>query len=412
MRLRKIPIGAVVCSAALAWLSGGTVAYAADGDKAGIAAAVRGTVQQVLFTAPSRIGRNVATGDAIHLGDRIVTDNTAGLQIMLQDQTTFTIGPNSSLTIDEFVYNPASHSGKLTASIARGTFRFVSGKIAENNPDGMTVKLPVASIGVRGTTAIGDTDGNSARVALVGQGDHNNVGRPPSRLIITAGSVVQVIYRAGFFVQIERTAPPATPTRTPPAMLQQWSELLAGLRAGDGRLIDRSRQEADRGEVDRRRVLVATGQAVAQALGPQARQSLLQRVADEHDRRVRDGNQLQLPHGVFLFASPVIPMSGTLSATYQFKYVLDFNAHRGYGDVEINTAGAFTPGTGNFQLLKDPFVERKLELREVGNVPGLPGNVLVDYRFTRDGIAHRVIYREGMSSTAAGQGLTPGVRIK
>ena len=43
----------------------------------------------------------------------------AGLQIMLLDGTTFSVGPNSSMVIDEFVFDPSSGTGKLTASISK-----------------------------------------------------------------------------------------------------------------------------------------------------------------------------------------------------------------------------------------------------------------------------------------------------
>ena len=72
------------------------------GTKAGVAAAVRGPVQQVSFRTPSAtVGRNVSSGDEIFLGDRIVTGPAGGLQVMLLDGTTFSIGPNSSMVIDE-----------------------------------------------------------------------------------------------------------------------------------------------------------------------------------------------------------------------------------------------------------------------------------------------------------------------
>lgn len=390
---------------------GASGVFAADGSKAGIAAAVRGNVQQILFSAPSQVGRNVATGDPIHLGDRIATDNMSGLQIMLQDQTTFTIGPNSSLTIDEFVYDPATQNGKLTATIRRGTFRFISGKIAEKNPDGMTVKLPVATIGVRGTTAMGETDGTDARIALAGQGENNNIGRPASRLMVRAGDVEQIIYRTGFFVEVGRNGVPTSPARVPPALQQKWGETLAGLRTGDGKTIDRNREESGRGDVDRSRVRAATGQGLAEALGPARLERNLQRVADEKDRRARGDHNLQQPFGVYSFNSPVVPMIGTATATYQFKYVVDFDTRKTYGEVKITTADDFTPGTGTFALVKNPLVERNIALREFGSVPGLPGDVLVDYRLTKAGINNRVVYREG-TLIAAGQDLTPGVRVK
>ena len=46
-------------------------------------------------------------------------------------------------------------SGKVTASVAKGVFRFITGKIARKKPEDMTVRLPTATIGIRGTIVAG-----------------------------------------------------------------------------------------------------------------------------------------------------------------------------------------------------------------------------------------------------------------
>ena len=189
--------------------------YAKIGDKAGVAGAVRGKVSQATYSsAKKKIGRKVASGDPIFLGDRITTGNQSGLQIMLLDRTTFTIGPDAEMMIDKFVYNPSSKSGSMSARIVKGTFRFVSGAIERNNPEGVTIKTPVATIGVRGTTVIGHTNGRNLLAILAGPGRHNNVGRPASRIIITAGGRRVVIFRSGFGTFVSGLgAKPSTPRR-------------------------------------------------------------------------------------------------------------------------------------------------------------------------------------------------------
>ncbi len=92
-------------------------------------------------------------------------------QILLLDETVFTIGPNSTIIIDKFVYDPKSQKGEIKASITQGVFRYVSGKIAAKNPDSVKVKLPTASIGFRGTIVGGSVGiaagGNKAHGAAV-----------------------------------------------------------------------------------------------------------------------------------------------------------------------------------------------------------------------------------------------------
>lgn len=192
-------------AAVLALGLAGTAApgLAAQGDKAGIAGAVRGAVQLVSYQTPTAtIGKKVASGDGIVLGDRIVTGPDAGLQIMLLDETTFTIGPNSSLVIDDFVYNPATGQGTISATVARGTFRFVSGKIARTQPENVNIKTPVAVIGIRGTTVVGRTDGQSLLVYLAGLGPNNAAGMRPSYIVIASGGSTCEIRREGFAISI------------------------------------------------------------------------------------------------------------------------------------------------------------------------------------------------------------------
>jgi hypothetical protein len=72
------------------------------------------------------------TGDAhvpITMGSRIVTGPNARLDLTLLDDTRFMIGPNSDFVVDEFVYDPSSSVAKVTASLAKGLFRWVTGKL-------------------------------------------------------------------------------------------------------------------------------------------------------------------------------------------------------------------------------------------------------------------------------------------
>ena len=69
----------------------------------------------------------------------------------------------------------------MTTQITRGTFRFMSGKLAKSSPNAMKVKLPSASLSIRGTQVAGivDEDGGS-QIILVGPGP-NSVGAAPLR---------------------------------------------------------------------------------------------------------------------------------------------------------------------------------------------------------------------------------------
>lgn len=238
-------LGSVI-AVGLILISSAAMAQTASTAQAGVAAAVRGEVRLIALSAQppagaAAVGRVIASGDRIFLGDQIETGPRAGLQIMLLDETIFTIGPNAAMVIDKFVYDPATNAGELTASIVKGAFRFVSGRIAKNNPSDMNVKLPVATIGIRGTAVAGEVvpatlnSPPSAEVILLGPGARNNADERAGRVIVgNAGSSVE-ISRPGFGTTIAGTqAPPTPPVRVPPGRIASLGGNLAGTgSAGD-----------------------------------------------------------------------------------------------------------------------------------------------------------------------------------
>ncbi len=138
----------------------------------GVVAASSGPVE-ISYVAPDgqSIGRVAGIGDPIYLDDEITTGPETSLQILLKDQTVFTIGPNAVLVFDEFIYDPSgTEAASLTASVKKGAFKFISGKISKKSPDAMTLKLPNATASIRGTTVAGrvDDDGDSNVFLLSG----------------------------------------------------------------------------------------------------------------------------------------------------------------------------------------------------------------------------------------------------
>jgi len=91
---------------------GSTPAFA-DGEQAGVAAAVRGEVQIVSLV--DQVGHQIQSGEPIFLGDEIKSGPQSGLQILLMDETVFTIGPESALSIDKFIYDPSTGVGSVSA---------------------------------------------------------------------------------------------------------------------------------------------------------------------------------------------------------------------------------------------------------------------------------------------------------
>src|SRR5437016_1390721 len=76
---------------------------------------------RVEATSPlMKAARRFSGGETVYLNDTIATDAQGGAKIQLLDDTSFTIGPNSSMVIDEFVYDSGAQAGKVSASILEG----------------------------------------------------------------------------------------------------------------------------------------------------------------------------------------------------------------------------------------------------------------------------------------------------
>lgn len=194
----------------LVGLAGG-VCRARAAVRIGSAGAVRALAQAV---AVDGTRRTLAVGFPVYLGDRIITDGNGRLQVQLLDETVFTMGPNSDMVLDEFVYDPPTSVGRVGAAIKKGVFRFVTGLIGKRNPASMKVTTSVGVIGIRGTDFVVST-GEAGLVIHVNEGA---VTFGPSDV---EGSVLIEAGRSGTFGQREAS--------TSPMSRATWDELVSSI---------------------------------------------------------------------------------------------------------------------------------------------------------------------------------------
>ncbi|MBI5202982.1 MAG: FecR domain-containing protein, partial [Elusimicrobia bacterium] len=152
----------------------------------GAAAGVKGRPMAVSEGQPA--GHVIESGKPVYMNDHVTTDANSRMQVMLKDETVFTLGPSSDMILDEFVYDPATQNGKVTATVTKGVFRFVTGKIAGNQPSNMKVKLPVGTIGIRGTIVAGLVSGNMCAAMLAGPGAGNNANAKAGAFNLSNGA--------------------------------------------------------------------------------------------------------------------------------------------------------------------------------------------------------------------------------
>ena len=110
----------------------------------------------VWATRADGIRVQLQAGDPVFQGDVLETSNDGLVGIVFVDESTFQLGGDGRMVLDELIYDPGTQDGLGTFSIVQGVFSFVSGKIAKTGVDAMEIRTPVATIGIRGTSISGD----------------------------------------------------------------------------------------------------------------------------------------------------------------------------------------------------------------------------------------------------------------
>jgi hypothetical protein len=92
-----------------------------------------------------------AAGTKLLAADTLTTGSDGSIGVILRDNSTLSIGPESNLIIQEFLFSPAEGKLSLLARITRGTMAYISGLIGKLAPESARFETPVATIGIRGT---------------------------------------------------------------------------------------------------------------------------------------------------------------------------------------------------------------------------------------------------------------------
>ena len=94
----------------------------------------------------------LALQNPIFKGDALQTGVDGTLGITFDDETTFTLKPNSRITVDEFVYQSGGNNNAAVFNVLRGTVVFVAAEVAHTG--NMKIDTPSSSLGIRGTTGL------------------------------------------------------------------------------------------------------------------------------------------------------------------------------------------------------------------------------------------------------------------
>lgn len=92
-----------------------------------------------------------APGVTVEGDDVLVTGTDGRMSVTFIDNSRFSVGPDSRVSLDSFEFDPTTHEGAFEAGIEHGSLAVISGQIAKETPDAMTIRTPTSILGVRGT---------------------------------------------------------------------------------------------------------------------------------------------------------------------------------------------------------------------------------------------------------------------
>jgi hypothetical protein len=114
---------------------------------------------------PAAAARQLTMADRVVTNERIVAGPDGLAQLMFLDQSTLTVGPDSEVVLDRFVYDPDADAGEVALTLAKGALRFIGGRTTKATD--ARIAAPGGVIGLRGGMLAVDTAGDRTRVVLL-----------------------------------------------------------------------------------------------------------------------------------------------------------------------------------------------------------------------------------------------------
>ena len=128
---------------------------------------------------------DVAKGLKLLENDVLKTASRSKAQVVLNDDTVITIGPESEYLFERF---QESGDAEVMMQLKRGFFKTVTGKIGKIAPQRFKIKTKAATIGIRGTQFMAYVQDNEEKIGCI-QGEII-VWTADGEYIVTAGNML------------------------------------------------------------------------------------------------------------------------------------------------------------------------------------------------------------------------------
>src|SRR5512135_2793141 len=150
------------------------IAFAGAAQAAAVLTSYQGEVR---IAPPGQAAAAATTNQAIESGAMVVTGFNGRAVLRFDDNQVVALGANTTFRIDEYRYDAAKPSeGRVLLDLVKGTLRAITGLIARANHQAFALRVPQATIGIRGTDFLVGTGNqlfvsvNSGEIAVTNDG--------------------------------------------------------------------------------------------------------------------------------------------------------------------------------------------------------------------------------------------------
>lgn len=152
-------------------------------------------------TPPGGATDKLTVGARVMHNERIRTSPSGSAQLLFLDKSTLGIAPNTSLVVNEFVYDPAANRGHMLTRLTAGALQYIGGELSHQGA--ATITTPAVAVGIRGGTV------------TVAHGAHGTqITSQYGTITLTNGAGTTVVTRPGFTVTIANwNTPSGQPTQ-------------------------------------------------------------------------------------------------------------------------------------------------------------------------------------------------------
>jgi len=122
---------------------------------------IKGEVSARNTNQKPALKRPLSLKGPVYNSDTVITGKDSHALLVFPDGEKITLQDDTELDIVQYLYKVSGKNDQVSLRLVVGGLRALTGAIGKNNPGAVTVRTPVATIGIRGTGTDSFTDGTS-----------------------------------------------------------------------------------------------------------------------------------------------------------------------------------------------------------------------------------------------------------